>query len=262
MRVEKRIGTRLLYRTSRHICVIETGTLYFNQIRQIDGLDEVEAIVGHVTVFPRGTMKLSAPVWFANTLIARMIADYHQRYPRVCLDMDFSGLIVNLVDEGFDLALRATASERLDPDLIARPLTKIIFHLVGSPAYLARTGRSTKLSNLNGHSLLLYSGMNANGSLTVDGPKGQETLKFHPVLRSEIETMLHMAALEDMGLVFLQALMIQPDIAEVRLGECATGHCGFKRNVLRRLSQPEISFRKVSHLHRLSFCATQPLPTD
>lgn len=218
MHLENRLGTRLLNRTSRHVSVTETGTLYFNQIWQmLDGLDEVEAAVSNVTVTPRGTLKLSAPVWIANTLIARMIAEYHLRYPEVCLDMDFSGRIVNLVDEGFDLALRATAHEKLDPGLIARPLTKIIFHLVGSPAYLARTGRPTKVADLNGHSLLLYSGMNANGNLTIDGPEGQETLKFQPVMRSENETMLHMAALEDMGLVFLPALMIQPDIAEGRL---------------------------------------------
>lgn len=216
--LETRLGTRLFNRTSRHVSTTETGLLYFNQARQmLDGLDEVEDAISNVTVTPRGTLKLSAPVWLANSPIARMIADYHQRYPEVCLDMDFSGRIVNLVDEGFDLALRATAPEKLDPGLIARPLTQVVFQLVGSPAYLARTGRPTALADLNGHSLLLYSGMNASGSLTVDGPDHQETLKFRPVMRSENETMLRLAALEGMGLVFLPALMIQPDIAEGRL---------------------------------------------
>jgi DNA-binding transcriptional LysR family regulator len=218
MHLENRLGTRLLNRTSRHVSVTETGMLYFSQARQtLDGLDEVEAAVSNVTVTPRGTLKLSAPVWIANTLVARMFAEYHQRYPEVCLDMDFSGRIVNLVDEGFDLALRATAPERLDPGLIARPLTKIVFHAVGSPAYLVRTGRPAKLTDLNGHSLLLYSGVNSNGSLAFDGPEGRETVKFRTVMQSENETMLHLAALEGMGLVFLPALMIQPDIAEGRL---------------------------------------------
>jgi DNA-binding transcriptional LysR family regulator len=216
--LESRLGARLFNRTSRRVSVTETGTLYFNQVRQVlDGLDEVEAAVSNVTVTPRGTLKLSAPVWMANSTVARMLADYHQRYPEVCLDMDFSGRIVNLVDEGFDLALRATAPGKLDPGLIARPLTHIVFHLVGSPAYLARTGRATKPADLNGHSLLLYSVMNANGSLIIDGPQGQETLKFQPVMRSENETMLHMAVLEGMGLAFLPALMIQPDIVAGRL---------------------------------------------
>jgi len=218
MHLESRLGTRLLNRTSRHVSVTETGMLYFSQTKQmLDGLDEVEAAVSNITVTPRGTLKLSAPVWVANTLVARMLAEYHERYPEVYLDMDFSGRIVNLVDEGYDLALRATAPARLDPGLIARPLTKIVFHAVGSPAYLTRTGRPAKLTDLNGHSLLLYSGLNSNGSLTIDSPDGQETLKFRPVMRSENETMLHLAAIEGMGLVFLPALMIEPDIAEGRL---------------------------------------------
>lgn len=257
MHLENRLGTRLLNRTSRHVSVTETGTLYFNQVWQmLDGLDEVEAAVSNVTVTPRGTLKLSVPVWIANTLIARMIAEYHLRYPEVYLDMDFSGRIVNLVDEGFDLALRATAPEKLDPGLIARPLTKIIFHLVGSPAYLARAGRPTKVADLNGHSLLLYSGMNANGSLTIDGPEGQETLKFQPVMRSENETMLHMAALEDMGLVFLPALMIQPDIAEGRLERVLPDTVGFSATLYAVYPSRKYLSAKVRTF--IDFLSTQP----
>ncbi|MFB9037914.1 LysR family transcriptional regulator [Xanthomonas arboricola] len=218
MHLETRLGSRLFNRTSRHVSMTETGTLYLNQARQmLDGLDEVEAAISNVTVTPRGTLKLSAPVWIANSLVARTIGEYHQRYPEVCLDMDFSGRIVNLVDEGFDLALRATAPERLDPGLIARPLTKIVFHAVGSPAYLARSSRPAELAELNGHSLLLYSGVNSNGNLAFDGPEGRETVKFRTVMQSENETMLHLAAIEGMGLAFLPTLMIQPDIAEGRL---------------------------------------------
>lgn len=218
MHLENRLGTRLLNRTSRHVSLTEAGALYVSQARQmLEGLDEVEAAVSNVAVRPRGTLKLSAPVWVANNLIAGMLAEYHQRYPEVCLDMDFSGRIVNLVDEGFDLALRATSPERLDAGLIARPLMDVVFHLVGSPAYLSRTGRPEKLADLNGHSLLHYSGVSSGGSLTVDGPKGQETVKMQIVMQSENETMLHLAALEGMGLVFLPIWMAQPDVAGGRL---------------------------------------------
>lgn len=218
MHLEKRLGTRLLNRTSRHVSATETGMIYFNQVRlMLDGLDEVEAAVSNITVMPRGTLKMSAPVWMANGRVARSMAEYLQRYPDVNLDMDFSGRIVNLVDEGFDLALRATVPEKLDPGLVARPITKITFHLVGSSAYLSRNGVPSNLSELNGHAILLYSSMNSNGSLTVAGSPGPETLQLRPVMRSGSETILHMAALEGMGLVFLPSLMVQPDIAEGRL---------------------------------------------
>ncbi|MDT2022739.1 LysR family transcriptional regulator [Methylocella sp. CPCC 101449] len=218
MHLEDRLGIRLLNRTSRHVSLTEAGALYLTQARQmLDGLDEVEAALSNVAVSPRGTLKLSAPVWIASSPIVRMLADYHQRFPDVCLDMDLSGRIVNLVDEGFDLALRATAPDRLDASLIARPLAQIEFCLMGAPAYLARTGHPTKIADLNGHALLLYRGMNASGSLVLAGEDGPETVKFRAVMQSENETLLHLAALEGMGLVFLPVWMVQSDIAAVRL---------------------------------------------
>lgn len=216
--LEGRLGTRLLNRTSRRVSLTEVGVLYFNQAHQtLESLDEVEAAVSNVAVTPRGTLKLSAPMWAASAPVARMIADFHQRYPDVCLDMDFSGRSVSLVDEGFDLALRATARERLDPGLIARPLMDVPFQLVGAPAYLTRTGRPATLNDLNGHALLLYSGMSMNGQLALKGRAGAEQVKFHVVMRSENEIMLHLAALEGMGLVFLPVWMTQSDIGNEAL---------------------------------------------
>ena len=218
MHLESRLGNRLLNRTSRHVSLTEAGALYFNQARAtLEGLDEVEAAISNVTVTPRGTLKLSAPVWVASACFAGLLADYHRRYPHVCLDMDLSGRIVNLVDEGFDLALRATAPDRLDPGLVARPLMQIQFGLVASPAYLERTGHPQAVSELNGHALLRYSGMGTSDSLTLDGPGGPQTITFRPVMHSGNETVLHLAALEAMGLVFLPTWMVQTDIARGRL---------------------------------------------
>lgn len=213
--VESRVGARLLNRTSRHVSLTETGQLYFSQVRlMLDGLDELEEAVGNVTVRPRGTLKLSAPVWVANTLMARVFADYHALYPEVSFDLDLSGRIVNLVDEGFDLALRAMTTTRLDPGLVARPLMDVPFHLVASPAYLESAGRPKVVSDLNGHGLLMYGGINFGGSMVLNSNTGEETVKFRVVMRSSNETMLYLAALEGMGLVFLPPWMTQADITE------------------------------------------------
>lgn len=218
MRLESRLGNRLLNRTSRHVSLTEAGALYFNQAKQmLEGLDEVEAAISNVTVTPRGTLKLSAPVWVATPHFTGMLADYHRRYPDVCLDMDLSGRIVNLVDEGFDLALRATTPDRLDPGLVARPLMQIEFRLVASPGYLKRVGRPRRVADLNGHALLRYSGMGASDNITLNGPQGPQTVTLHTVMQSGNETLLHLAALEGMGLVFLPTWMVQTDIAQGRL---------------------------------------------
>lgn len=213
--LEGRVGARLLNRTSRHVSLTETGQLYFSQIRpMLERLDEIEAVISNVTVAPSGTLKLSAPVWVANSLMARVFADYHQLYPEVSFDLDLSGRIVNLVDEGFDLALRAMTTEHLDPGLVARPLMDIPFHLVASPTYLERVGRPATLRDLNGHALLMYSGINFSGNLTVKGRNVEEVVKFRTVMRSENETILHLAAQEGMGLVFLPEWMTRTDIAK------------------------------------------------
>jgi DNA-binding transcriptional LysR family regulator len=215
MQLEKRLGTRLLNRTSRRVSLSESGTLYFEQARQmLDSLDEVEAAVSKATVVPRGTLRLTAPVWMANAIFASVLADYQARYPEVRLDVDLSGRLVNLVEEGFDLALRATGAP--DEALIARPITSVPFRLVATPAFLKRAGRPETFADLSGQPLLhyaLYPGesfsLNTNGTV--------ETVKLNPVLRSGNETLLHMAALEGMGFAFLPKWLVTEDIASGRL---------------------------------------------
>jgi DNA-binding transcriptional LysR family regulator len=228
MHLEDRLGIRLLNRTSRKVSLTEPGTLYFNQVKQaLDGLDEIEAAISNVTVVPRGVIRLSAPVWFASAHFTRILADYHRRYPDVAFDVDLSGRIVNLVDEGFDLALRATSPDRLDPGLIARPLAKVEFELVAAPSYLNRTGRPARLTDLNGHALLQYGGMPLSGAIPFDGPEGRQIVDFRVVLQSDNETMLHLAALEGMGLVFLPTWMAQADLATGRLEPLLPGVAQF-----------------------------------
>ncbi|MBJ9968796.1 LysR family transcriptional regulator [Burkholderia seminalis] len=216
--LEDRLGIRLLNRTSRRVSLTEAGALYLVQARQaLDGLDEVEAALSHVAVAPRGTLKVSAPVWIATTRIVAMLADYHRRYPEVRLDLDLSGRLVNLVDEGFDLALRATTPERLDPGLIARPLGRIDFWLVAAPSYIEGAGRIARIADLNDHSLLLYSGVSIGPDLVFNGAEGAETVRFRVVMRSGNETLLHLAALEGMGFAILPVWMVLADIAQGRL---------------------------------------------
>jgi DNA-binding transcriptional LysR family regulator len=226
MQLEKRLGTRLLNRTSRRVSLSESGALYFEQARQmLDSLDEVEAAVSNATVVPRGTLRLTAPVWMANTIFAGVLADYQARYPEVRLDVDLSGRMVNLVEEGFDLALRATAAP--DEALIARPITKVAFHMVGAPAYLDRAGRPAKLADLAGQAMLHYA-LYPGESLSFEGEHGTETVKLNPVLRSGNETLLHMAALEGMGLAFLPKWLVAEDIAAGRLEHVMPGQVLFE----------------------------------
>src|SRR5271166_251661 len=224
--LEQRLGSRLFNRTSRRVSLTESGALYFEQARQmLDGLEEVEAAISQTAVTPRGVLRLTAPVWMANPLFSGVLADYRARYPEVRFDIDLSGRLVNLVEEGFDLALRATAEP--DPGLIARVLAKVPFHLVAAPAYLDRVGRPKSLAELNGRAFLAYSVFAADGVIALDGPEGRQTVKFDPVLRSANETLLHLAALESLGVAFLPKWLIGRDLAEGRLEQVLPGTNSF-----------------------------------
>jgi DNA-binding transcriptional LysR family regulator len=214
--LERRVSARLLNRTSRHVSLSEIGMLYFQQTRpMLDSLDEVEAAVNKTTVTARGLLRLSAPVWMANAVFASVLADYRARYPEVRFDIDLSNRLVNLVEEGFDLALRATSTP--GPGLIARPLAEIAFQLVASPAYLERVGRPTSVDQLNGRALLAYDVMSTEGRITLQGPEGVQTAQLDLVLHSGNETLLRSAALEGMGIGLLPALQIRDDLVTGRL---------------------------------------------
>ncbi|MGG1947869.1 LysR family transcriptional regulator [Trinickia sp. NRRL B-1857] len=213
MHLERRLGTLLLNRTSRHLSLTESGATYFDHVRQLlDELDDVEAAVGQSTAAPHGTLKVSAPVWMANPNFVGVLNDYRTRYPDVRLDVDLSGRFVNLVEEGFDLALRVTNPLSLGPALIARPIAPVTFHLVASPGYLRKAGVPTTAEALSTHTMLGYSMFPANNAVEVEGPRGVEALKFESVLQTNNESLLRLAALEGMGLAFLPHALIARDI--------------------------------------------------
>ncbi|MGK5025284.1 LysR family transcriptional regulator [Janthinobacterium sp. RB2R34] len=216
MHLERHLDARLLNRSSRHLSLTEIGKVYFEQCREmLDNLDEVEATVGRTTVVPRGMLRLSAPVWFANPIFTRTLAAYRERFPEVTFDIDLSGRVVNLVEEGFDLALRV--GQAPSPALIARPVGKVVFYLVAAPAYLARAGTPRLPLELAAHAMISYSLMASGNELRFDGPQGSVSVKFQPVLQSNNESLLHAAALDAMGIALLPSWQADADLAAGRL---------------------------------------------
>lgn len=213
MHLERRLGTRLLNRTSRHVSLTEPGAQYFERCRQmLEDLEEVEASVSRVGASPRGLLKVTAPVWLANPTFTAVLADYQARFPEVRLDIDLSGRIVNMVEEGIDLALRAART--LGDTLVARPIGSVLFQWVGAPAYLERAGRPQRPVDLGGHRTLLYS-LVPTANEEFEAFTGGARLV--PVLQSSNETLLHLAALQGMGLALLPTWLVAQDVAAGRL---------------------------------------------
>jgi len=132
--VEARVGARLLNRTSRSVTLTEAGSIYLARMRPLlEGLAEVEAQLSQMAIKPSGRLRVSMPVWMATPRFAMLAAAFHRQCPDVILEIDPSSRIVNLVEEGFDLAIRVAMT--LEPGLIARKLGGIqLVDLVELPA--------------------------------------------------------------------------------------------------------------------------------
>jgi DNA-binding transcriptional LysR family regulator len=214
--IEAEVGARLLNRTSRSVSLTEAGAIYLAAVRPLlEGLDEVGARLAQSTINPRGTLKMSLPVWLAEPGFVRVLAAYRARHPEVILDLDLSGRPVNLVEDGYDLALRV--SPALDEGLIARRLVDVTFQLVATPALLDRIGRPQEIADLKGMPFLAYSPVSAGGRLRLGlGPNAPE-VRMIPVLQSANETVLFQAALEGMGIAMMPHPVARAHLADGRL---------------------------------------------
>lgn len=148
-RLEQQLGVRLLQRSTRRIQLTDEGRLFLERCRQIlDDLDDAQAMVMQARESPRGRLRVSAPIISYHFLLP-LIPDFHARHPDVQLDIDFNDRIVDLIDEGIDVAIRSGALP--DSRLVSRPLQAFRLLLCAAPAYLARHGTPRTARDLAQH---------------------------------------------------------------------------------------------------------------
>jgi DNA-binding transcriptional LysR family regulator len=180
MHLEKHLGTRLLNRSSRSLSLTESGKLFFERCKGIlEEVEEAELVVGSVSGVPRGALRVTAPSWCATRGMVDLVATYRQRYPEVVVDLSFEDRFVDLIEEGYDLAIRATA----DPPpagLIARPLRPMPFVIAASKEYLQRCGVPQSPEELPQHDCIMV----GNGDAWhLTGPNGNIEIPARVVLR-------------------------------------------------------------------------------
>jgi len=208
--LESQTGARLLNRSSRHLSPTEAGELYYAQCRQaLDILDAADAAVQRDAATPRGRLKLSAPDWCANPRFAKALADYHDAYPEVIVDLSLENRRVDLVTEGLDLALRASLDPA--PTLFARLLCVVPFHAVASPDYLARKGLAAGATRLAGLDLIVPSYLGAEKLAHMRAASARTAM------RSDNSTLTYHAVLAGVGVAVLPDWIVGGDIASGRL---------------------------------------------
>jgi DNA-binding transcriptional LysR family regulator len=221
--LEKRLGTRLLNRSSRHLSLTDAGRVYFEQVRDaLDNLESAELAVGQTAVAPRGVLKITAPVWFANAHFARLLSAYRARYPDVVLDVSLSDRVVDLVEEGFDLALRVATNP--GSALIARPLHTIRFRFVAAPAYVATHGIPRTPQEVAAHATIGYAYSPFGDHFPLETTDGVEQVPFTPSLRTNNTTLTYLMVLAGMALAALPPWLVDEDIVAGRLVEALPTH--------------------------------------
>ncbi len=154
--LEEQLNIRLLNRTTRKVSTTEAGDRYLNLCQNLlNDIEEGEASLSELSSHPSGTLKLSAPIDFGVLRLAPAIAGYQNRYPDVNIDINYQDRKVNLVEDGFDIAIRIGALP--DSSMVAIPLMEVALICCASPDYLKLHGHPQHPSDLRQHNCLTYS---------------------------------------------------------------------------------------------------------
>lgn len=152
--LEKRLNIKLFYRTTRKVSLTEEGRVFYQHCRGVlDGLDEAERVITNLQIKPQGKIKLTAPVTFGEQKILPLVNDFMKKYQDVEVSAYLSNKQFDLVEEGYDLAIRL--GKLSDSTMMAKKLGKRTNYLCAAPEYIEKHGIPLSLSELNKHSCLL-----------------------------------------------------------------------------------------------------------
>ncbi|MEQ0924164.1 LysR substrate-binding domain-containing protein [Acinetobacter schindleri] len=153
--LEERLGVRLIQRSSRHFAVTDIGmNIYRHAQVMLSAAQAAHDLVDHLSTEPRGIIKLSLPVSIAQNEIARILPAFLKQYPEIKIQMMVTNRRVDIINEGFDIALRVRSSLDDDPNLVIRQFDQIEQHLFASQGYLNEFGHLKNPEELSEHKIL------------------------------------------------------------------------------------------------------------
>ena len=215
-KLEKALGVRLLNRSTRKLSLTEAGAAYYEHCaRIVDEIESSKTAIAQLQAAPRGLLRVTAPVTFANTRLGPILREFFSRYPDIQIDLNASNRLVDMAEEGFDVAVRIART--LPPNVVARELRPVQWHLCGSPEYLEREGVPQHPSNLTRHNCLTFPTPAqpviwhfVRGGERVDVP-------VHGSLQANMVEALHDLVLSGSGLTLLPGYIAGKDIREGKL---------------------------------------------
>lgn len=210
--LEQHLKARLFERTTRRMTLTETGRAYLVRVQAaLDELDLAESEVHARSTHPHGLLRVSLPLTYGRLWIAPLLPGFLEKYPEVQLDARFSDRYVDLIEEGFDVAVRLGALS--DSGLIARRIGDFQRHLYASPGYLKRWGRPRSPSDLVQHRGLAFAGPECPTAWTYSRGREQVKIAIPVVMTMDEATSLVLAAEADLGLVVATDWLVHEQLA-------------------------------------------------
>lgn len=209
--LESRLGVRLLHRTTRKLSLTPEGEVFHGRCRELlGGVDEAEAEVTSRTGEASGLLRLNVPVSFGLLHLAPLWVEFMALHPKVTLDVTLADRVVDIVEDGFDMAVRIARLP--NSSLVSRTLTSTRLVLCASPAYLRARGQPAHPSDLTGHDVLAYSLFSMGDQWDFTGPDGVASVKVTPRLRTNSGDTCRVAALRHQGIVLQPSFLVGPDL--------------------------------------------------
>jgi DNA-binding transcriptional LysR family regulator len=206
--LEDRLGARLFQRTTRHLTLTETGAGYFKRVVDILSLcEEAEDFVSRRNTKPRGALKVTMPTTFARLHIAPYLGDFLARYPDIELDVRLTDNYIDIIRDGFDLAIRIGELE--DSSLVARKIAPDRRFICAAPAYLEKHGAPTSLAELELHNCL---SAGAQDVWRLDGPEGQMHIRTKGNIRCNSGELIREALIGGLGIGLRSTWDIGPEL--------------------------------------------------
>jgi LysR family transcriptional regulator for bpeEF and oprC len=214
--LERGLGARLLERSTRALSLTEVGREFFERaVGILAAVDDAQRAVAQAQGTPRGRLRLTCGVEFGLIAVSGWIRGYLERHPQVEVDADFTARIVDLVHDGFDLAIRL--GDLPDSSLAARRLGTLAYGLFGAPTYLARRGTPAHPRDLAAHDLVVFTGGATRGGWSLAAGSERAEVPLRGRLRVNNSLAVRDAAVGGLGVARLPWLLAAPEVAQGRL---------------------------------------------
>lgn len=231
--LEQRFGLRLFNRTTRSVDMTDAGRAYMERcVRLLEDFDDLEAAVRDRQARPRGRIRISAPVAFGELFLPPLLSEFTGQYPEISVSLSLSDRYVNLVAEGFDIAVRI--GELDDSGLIARRLTVARLLVCATPGYINRRGAPKHPADLSAHSCIVDDNLRSSRRWPFEINRKSDMIAVEGPIRVNSARAVRDFVLADKGIGLCPSFLVAEDIRSGRL-----------KHLLKQFRTPEFGIHAV-----------------